>query len=165
MIGLFSTESGDILSRYSDQPDPIFPVNPVAGPGQVLLDIPSDIIGQAVTGITIASDSEGNPVYTFIINQSSIDQQWDNVKLYRNSLLLACDWTCSVTDYVISNKPDWIAYRQLLRDIKKQVNPFMIVWPQMPSAPTSVPVVEPVVPVVEPVVPVVEPVVPATLNA
>ena len=150
MKGLFDSESGNILARYSDEP--MFPIDPVAGPGQILLDIPSDIIGQAVIGIN--SDN------SFIVSESVIADQWRSVKIHRNSELVASDWSCSVTDYRVPKKSDWIVYRQALRDITVQTNPFTIVWPDIPSLSNSkvVPVapVAPVAPLVplEPVAPV-----------
>lgn len=148
MKGLFDSESGKILARYSDEP--MFPIDPVAGPGQILLDIPSDIIGQAVIGIN--SDN------SFIVSESVIADQWRSVKINRNSELVASDWSCSVTDYIVPNKSDWIVYRQALRDITVQTNPFTIVWPDIPSLSNSkvVPVapVAPLVPLV-PVAPLV----------
>ena len=147
MKGLFDSESGNILARYSDEP--MFPIDPVAGPGQILLDIPSDIIGQAVIGIN--SDN------SFIVSESLIADQWRSVKIHRNSELVASDWSCSVTDYIVPNKSDWIVYRQALRDITVQTNPFTIVWPDIPSLSNSKVIpVAPVEPVssIEPVAPV-----------
>ena len=147
MKGLFDSESGKILARYSDEP--MFPIDPVAGPGQILLDIPSDIIGQAVIGIN--SDN------SFIVSESVIADQWRSVKIHRNSELVASDWSCSVTDYIVPNKSDWIVYRQALRDITVQTNPFTIVWPDIPSLSNSKVIpVAPVEPVssIEPVAPV-----------
>ena len=46
--------------------------------------------------------------------------------------LYESDWTCSVTDYEVPNKPDWITYRQALRDVTTQTDPFAIVWPVAP---------------------------------
>ena len=51
---------------------------------------------------------------------------------YRNTLLSNCDWIVSITDYNMANKNDWVAYRQALRDITKQENPFRVMWPVVP---------------------------------
>ncbi len=121
MKGLF--EAGAIIARYSDA---LF-IEPVAGPGQLLLDLPSNMIGEAIISV-VASDNE----YIFTVDQSSIDLQWKNIRQHRNTLLSNCDWIVSITDYNMANKNDWVAYRQALRDITKQENPFRVIWPVVP---------------------------------
>jgi hypothetical protein len=67
--------------------------------------------------------------------QSEIDyrleNQWFIVRQTRNELLTECDWT-QLTDVSSETKTLWAEYRQLLRDITKQENPFNIVWPVKP---------------------------------
>ena len=48
--------------------------------------------------------------------------------------LYESDWTCSVTDYEVPNKDDWVQYRADLRNVTTQSDPFEIVWPLAPSA-------------------------------
>jgi len=122
---LLITDDGTVIGRYPDIPDPIFPIDPIPGPGQSLVDVPTNVIGEAVIKVI-----NGN----FIVDQPSIDNQWNCIKIARNSRLVESDWTCSVTDYVVANKSDWIAYRQALRTITEQPNPFRLVWPTMPSS-------------------------------
>jgi hypothetical protein len=133
MKGIFDVASGKMVSLFSDMPlqgsD-----QPVPGPDQILLELPTTVIAQAVTTVTITTDDAGNPVYTFNVDQSQIELQWNNIRLYRNSLLFESDWTCSVTDYTLPNKNDWIVYRDALRHITSQMNPFTIVWPMTPSS-------------------------------
>lgn len=57
--------------------------------------------------------------------------QWDIVRKERNSLLAECDWVV-LTDSPIENKQAWIEYRQALRDITLQLNPFEIIFPTKP---------------------------------
>jgi hypothetical protein len=70
--------------------------------------------------------------------QEEIDQiveaEWDNVRHDRNIKLSACDWT-QLDDTPLSNmkKLEWANYRQALRDITSQPNPFEFVWPTQPS--------------------------------
>lgn len=61
----------------------------------------------------------------------SADRMWASIRLERNSLLAACDWT-QLPDAPV-NKSAWAEYRQALRDITNQSNPFEIVWPEEPS--------------------------------
>jgi len=46
-------------------------------------------------------------------------------------LLLGSDWT-QMPDVLFSNKEAWASYRQALRDITLQTDPFAIVWPVAP---------------------------------
>ena len=49
----------------------------------------------------------------------------------RDSLLLASDWT-QLPDVPIATKSAWADYRQQLRDITTQADPFNITWPISP---------------------------------
>lgn len=62
--------------------------------------------------------------------------QWVIVKSQRNQLLADSDWT-QLPDVVLNNKDQWVTYRQSLRDITTQSDPFNIVWPVAPSSPTA----------------------------
>jgi len=60
--------------------------------------------------------------------------QWVLVKYQRDKLLSETDW--HVTKAVETGQPinqDWANYRQQLRDITDQPDPFNIVWPTPPS--------------------------------
>jgi len=58
--------------------------------------------------------------------------QWIVVKAQRNTLLAESDWT-QLPDVVLSNKAAWATYRQELRDITTQSDPFNIIWPSKPE--------------------------------
>ena len=60
--------------------------------------------------------------------------QWDEVRSERNRLLTECDWT-QMNDTPISGSKltEWQTYRQSLRDITSQSNPFEISWPTKPE--------------------------------
>jgi hypothetical protein len=57
---------------------------------------------------------------------------WDFIRAERNGLLAACDWT-QLPD-ASADAAAWATYRQALRDITTQTDPFDIVWPASPSA-------------------------------
>jgi hypothetical protein len=63
------------------------------------------------------------------------EQQWSNIRAQRNHRLTACDWTqlpdAPLTDTKAAN---WGSYRQALRDITNQSDPFNIEWPVPPLA-------------------------------
>lgn len=71
---------------------------------------------------TDASSSEIN---------ARIEVKWDEIREHRNQLLVECDWT-QLADIPQSTKDLWTTYRQDLRDITNQTNPFDIVWPVKP---------------------------------
>lgn len=52
----------------------------------------------------------------------------------RNQLLAATDWT-ALPDVPLSEerRQQWQAYRQALRDVTDQPDPFNIVWPAPPA--------------------------------
>lgn len=58
--------------------------------------------------------------------------QWDLIKQIRNKLLQDSDWT-QLPDVPILTKSTWAFYRQQLRDITLQSDPFNIVWPIQPN--------------------------------
>jgi hypothetical protein len=68
-------------------------------------------------------------------SQSEIDyrleNQWFIVRETRNELLAECDWT-QLADIPAETKANWAEYRQSLRDITSQTNPFSITWPVKP---------------------------------
>jgi hypothetical protein len=89
--------------------------------------------------------TEGTPILTNGIyyqnwiqtnaSQSEIDyrleNQWFIIRQTRNELLVECDWT-QLADVSAETKSIWSEYRQSLRDITSQTNPFSITWPVKP---------------------------------
>jgi hypothetical protein len=59
---------------------------------------------------------------------AKVGAQWTVIRAERNKLLAACDWT-QLPDAPV-NTAAWAVYRQALRDITTQANPFNIVWPE-----------------------------------
>ena len=64
------------------------------------------------------------------INQR-LENQWEDVRQIRNELLKECDWT-QLSDIPQTTKDLWSVYRQELREITNQPNPFNIEWPVKP---------------------------------
>jgi len=60
------------------------------------------------------------------------DTQWALVRDERNQKLQASDWT-QMPDVAIPNKTEWATYRQALRNVTNQPDPFSIVWPTPPQ--------------------------------
>ena len=61
------------------------------------------------------------------------EEQWKSIRTDRNKRLADCDWT-QLPDAPLSNveMQDWGSYRQALRDITTQSDPFNIEWPVSP---------------------------------
>lgn len=81
---------------------------------------------------------EGGEVYAVEVEPlteeelaARIESQWAKVRLERNAKLTATDWT-QVADAPV-NAAEWAVYRQALRDITKQSDPFNIEWPEEPK--------------------------------
>jgi hypothetical protein len=61
-----------------------------------------------------------------------VGEQWTVVRAERNRLLADCDWT-QLPD-ASADAAAWAVYRQALRDITDQSDPFNIQWPIKPAA-------------------------------
>ena len=59
------------------------------------------------------------------------DTEWPLVRAERDRRLLATDWT-QLPDVPLAAQEAWAEYRQQLRDITAQPDPFNIVWPVAP---------------------------------
>lgn len=60
------------------------------------------------------------------------ETQWRVVRSERKQRLVACDWT-QLSDISTETKTLWEPYRQALRDVTNQPDPFNIVWPTKPE--------------------------------
>ena len=68
------------------------------------------------------------------ISSAVTADEWENVRRKRNNRLYNSDWTQSsdspLTD---AKKTEWATYRQALRNVTSQSDPFDITWPTEPS--------------------------------
>ena len=62
---------------------------------------------------------------------AKVGAQWTVIRAERNKLLAASDWT-QLPDAPVAAAA-WATYRQALRDITEQANPFNIIWPTKPE--------------------------------
>ena len=63
-----------------------------------------------------------------------LNSKWSQIRFQRNKLLLECDWTQLVDTQLTSEKKiEWQTYRQLLRDVTLQSDPYNIIWPDEPE--------------------------------
>lgn len=93
------------------------------------------------SGIPVIPPSEwhrwDNSTGNWVDNRTSTEktaQQWQEVKAKRNQLLQESDWTDTYSASTrLSNYNAWQDYRQALRDVTNQTDPFNILWPVTPK--------------------------------
>lgn len=70
--------------------------------------------------------------------QQATREKWMQIRGERNRLLSESDFT-QLADVPVTpeKRAEWVAYRQALRDITLQPDPFAIVWPTDPNHRTS----------------------------
>ena len=66
------------------------------------------------------------------VDRRAAGQAWSDIRQNRNARLRETDWT-QLPDVPAPTRAMWQPYRQALRDITNQPNPFTIVWPQIPE--------------------------------
>ena len=83
---------------------------------------------------------ENNTVYTIAVElltpeeiEANTESQWAKIRSQRDTLLAACDWT-QLPDVPLDTeqKQAWVVYRQALRDVTSQADPYNIEWPVAP---------------------------------
>lgn len=83
----------------------------------------------------IGSPSDSNHVFNYTTRQwedpRTPETEWPLVRAQRSRLLAASDWT-QLPDVPLATKDAWATYRQALRDITQQPDPFSIIWPPTP---------------------------------
>lgn len=84
---------------------------------------------------------EDNQVFTIVVEDKTPEElaqtyadQWNVVKMQRDKILYSCDWTqlpdCPLTTEEVAQ---WRTYRQEVRDVVNQQDPFNITWPVSPD--------------------------------
>ena len=87
---------------------------------------------------TVDAYVEGGKAYNVKVESTTLDeqtalinQQWANIRFERDRKLQDTDWRAS-SDLTLSD--DWKTYRQALRDVPTQSDPYNIAWPTEPSS-------------------------------
>jgi len=119
-----------------------FSVHVVSGDGSFEFFLPSY---DPETGISFTSEAEATACANRLSanpnvwspykspeqrEQEAIEAQWAAVRNERNQSLIASDWT-QLSDAPVEAEA-WATYRQALRDITTQSDPFNINWPVAP---------------------------------
>lgn len=104
--------------------------------------IPTPKPNDYTKNITDGTPSLVDGVYKQVWNESPaseseinarIIQKWEDIREQRNTLLKQTDWVVLVDSPVSgSDLENWKNYRQELRNVTLQENPFNIVWPTQP---------------------------------
>lgn len=84
-----------------------------------------DVRGDFITQVWNVRDMDAAEIAT------ATDQQWARVRGERNFKLTQSDWT-QLPDAPV-DAAVWATYRQGLRDITEQADPFNITWPDEPA--------------------------------
>jgi hypothetical protein len=94
---------------------------------------------EKVVEVPPVKDDYGRWRQTWVVEPMSAEevaartaQEWGTVRMQRNHKLMMSDWT-QLPD-ALTDAATWAVYRQELRDITEQADPFNIVWPALPSA-------------------------------
>jgi hypothetical protein len=106
----------------------MFPVQQSVKPNDYTKNI-NEGIPELVDGVYIQTWKQTNASEAEIT--SRIEDKWTEIRNFRDQLLLESDWTQLADSPQITNN-DWKIYRQSLRDITNQSNPFDISWPTKP---------------------------------
>lgn len=69
---------------------------------------------------------------TFKADRDNLEIVMAQLRFHRDVLLAQSDWT-QLPDVPLATKAVWASYRQALRDVTKQPDPFKIVWPALPQ--------------------------------
>lgn len=87
------------------------------------------------TVIILRDGTEMSPDFLDDIADEALrEQRWREVKDERGGKLRNCDWTQGADSPLTSaQKTQWRTYRQALRDITDQDDPFNINWPSPPA--------------------------------
>lgn len=84
---------------------------------------------------------EGGLVYLHSVRDNTEEesaeitsQRWVDVRNERNNFLMECDFTVLPdSPFTAEERTSWQTYRQQLRDVTTQSDPFNIAWPTKPS--------------------------------
>jgi len=107
-------------------------INAAAGGADFRIDTPMNGESDYNSNV-IFLDPSKKPSWSAVQAQMN-PEEWVAVRFKRDKKLQACDWTV-LSDVPITSekKAEWETYRQALRDITNQPDPFNITWPNPPA--------------------------------
>ena len=82
--------------------------------------------------VVFTQDVSSKPTWA-AVQAGQNPEQWVIVRGKRKGRLESCDWTqLGDIPLTVEKKTEWATYRQALRDITTQPDPFSITWPVEP---------------------------------
>lgn len=82
------------------------------------------------SGVNIGDTWDGTQ---FIPQAPDYDLQWKMIRAMRDQKLQESDWTqLPDVPFTAEQRAEWATYRQALRDVTAQPDPFTITWPEPP---------------------------------
>ena len=130
---IYTQSTGQVLfSGTADNP------NMLAAEGQAVLLDEAFTDGYIQDGQHFTLPAQPGPHHVFDyttkqwVDPRTPETQWPVVRSQRNAKLSASDWT-QLPDVPLATKEAWATYRQALRDVTLQADPFAIVWPVSPG--------------------------------
>lgn len=134
-ITIFETETGKITRSVFTNIDPMLQVND--GESYIEGDF-SSLSFYIENNAPVAKLQKPSQHHEFDystktwIDPRTNETEWQMIKTQRKMMLEKTDWT-QLPDVPLATKEVWATYRQALRDITNQPDPFTIVWPQRPE--------------------------------
>lgn len=134
-ITFYTKEDGRIITSFSGNLE-IFDLSAFAAYDYLLCS--SNPLTQYVENgslVSMPDKPNADSIFNYSMKQwdnPSVERGWEVIKIKRNVELSRSDWT-QFEDVPLTNKAEWSTYRQALRDITKQSDPFNVVWPTKPQ--------------------------------
>lgn len=130
-MGAFYFHDNKVLLSAGYCPDGMERIQPLPKADAILVmgEPPCDL--QTLAADEVWSITEGQVVRRAI----PVDEMWQSIRFERDQRLLATDWLeLRALREQRALEPDWSSYRQALRDITNQPDPYNIDWPEAPAA-------------------------------
>ena len=108
----------------------------VIGEGECVVDCDMPAVDERFEYLTPVSPvAPADTAVQFVVTRKPAEEAWRVVREMRNARLAACDWTDTLSApgrLGAEVYAAWQAYRQALRDVTGQADPFALVWPVAP---------------------------------
>lgn len=138
---IYVAENGQLHGGGQVQPDLIDALQPPTGckvvPGVDAQAVDGNYFDFA-SGKVVSAGRPPSPHHVFDYatktwtDPRTPETQWPVVRSQRDALLAQSDWT-QLPDVPLATKERWAIYRQALRDVTLQPDPFRVVWPVAPG--------------------------------
>ena len=137
IITIYNTTTGRI-TRWVDVLERFFELQPGANEAYIIGEVSEDNYIDVGSKEPIKKPLKPSEYHVFDytikqwIDPRTAETEWVIVRNKRNKLLQESDWT-QLPDVPLATKESWALYRQALRDVTNQTDPFNIIWPNQPE--------------------------------